>query len=49
MEIINPSYAKRVLVRVDSWMEKTPDQVESTTLIFVPGEDGSWYLDTFTG
>ena len=49
MEIINPSHAKRVLVRINTWMEKTPDQVEQTTLTFVPGEDGRWYLDTFTG
>lgn len=49
MEIINPSYAERVLIRVNTWMEKTPDVVEETTIIVVPGEDGKWYLDTFTG
>ena len=49
MEIINPSYASRVLVRIQSWMEGSPDKIEQTTLTFVPGEDGRWYLDTFTG
>ena len=49
IEIIKPSNAKRVRITIDSWMEDTPEKVEKTTLMFVPGEDGKWYLDTFTG
>ena len=49
IEIIKPSNAKRVRITIDSWMENDPENVQKTSLMFVPGEDGKWYLDTFTG
>ena len=49
IQIIKPSTAKRVRITVNSWMEGSPEKVEQTSLTFVPGEDGKWYLDTFTG
>lgn len=49
IQIVKPSNAKHVRITVESWMESSPDQVETINLSFVPGEDGKWYLDTFTG
>ena len=49
IEIVKPSNATRVRITIDSWMEDTPQRVEKTSLSFIPGEDGRWYLDTFTG
>ena len=36
----------RCIVTVDSWLEDTPDQVE-TIEILIARQDGQWYLDNF--
>lgn len=49
IEIINPSTAELFRIKVNTWMENTPEKIEEVNLSFVLCEDGQWYLNTFTG
>lgn len=49
MKIIKPSNAEVFRITIDSWMENTPAAIQKSELAFALGEDGLWYLDTFTG
>ena len=49
MKIIRPSNGEVFRITIDSWMENTPAAVQTRELVFALGEDGLWYLDTFTG
>ena len=49
MRIIEPSTQQQFIIMINTWMENTPNQIEEVRLSFVLGQDGQWYLNTFTG
>ncbi len=49
MKIVRPSNAKACYVTMDAWNEGEPQSVQSIRLRLTLGEDGQWYLDSFTG
>ncbi len=49
IEIINPSTADLIRIKVNTWMEGSPHIIEPVTLSFALAADGQWYLNTFTG
>ena len=46
MQIRSLGKADRCVVTIDSWLEDTPDQIE-TVEILITLQDGEWYLDNF--
>ena len=46
MQIRSLGKTDRCVVTIDSWLEDTPDQVE-TVEILIALQDGEWYLDNF--
>lgn len=46
MQVHSLGKADRCVVTVDSWLEDSPDQVE-TVEILIALQDGEWYLDNF--
>ncbi|MBR2926673.1 MAG: hypothetical protein IKC31_03750 [Clostridia bacterium] len=49
MKITRPSNAKACYVTVNAWNEDEPQAVRSVRLRLTLGDDGNWYLDSFTG
>ena len=47
MKIVRPSNKEYVNVEIQSYLESTPDKIETDRLSFLY-EDGNWYLDTPT-
>ena len=48
MEIIRPSNAERVLVRMTAWEQDAPETLMETTLTLTLSESGVWLLDSLT-
>ena len=46
MQVQSLGKTDRCVVTVDSWLEDTPDQIE-TVEILIALQDGQWYLDNF--
>ena len=46
MQVHSLGKTDRCTVTVDSWLEDTPDQIE-TVEILIKLQDGQWYLDNF--
>ena len=46
MQVRSLGKTDRCVVTVDSWLEDTPDQIE-TVEILIKLQDGQWYLDNF--
>ncbi len=46
MQIRSLGKTDRCVVTIDSWLEDTPDQIE-TVEILIKLQDGQWYLDNF--
>ncbi len=46
MQVRSLGKTDRCVITIDSWLEDTPDQVE-TVEILIAKQDGQWYLDNF--
>ena len=46
MQVRSLGKTDRCVITIDSWLEDTPDQVE-TVEILITLQDGEWYLDNF--
>ena len=46
MQVRSLGKTDRCVITVDSWLEDTPDQIE-TVEILIARQDGEWYLDNF--
>ncbi len=49
LKVIKPSDAEACTVTLNSWLESDPGAILEVTLRLTLGEDGQWYLDSFTG
>ncbi len=49
LKVIRPSNAEACTISLDSWLESDPAAVLEVNLRLALGEDGQWYLDSFTG